>query len=574
MGCALPRTRWSCFRRRDLPSARTRVGRPPPRALPPLSPLSPLSRPFPSLPFPSRPFSTVERLLSRADASPLVTRRRATRDLFSALSNEERAEAIQALRARSDLPASSPELVGGTHRVSFDGERWCLDGEPWDAVVRNGSAAGRSPRTLLARPPIHPFARSACSLNAPTRGSCRTLLPGTLPHPPTGHSQVTKGVELRAPLVAPPAWAVDGALGGTAATLLADDAALREALAVRGSGLVPSAKHLILALVSSAAAAVALRAASLLRRQYSTVSLPTPAMGGGLGSDQLAAYALDWDAYRLLVLISRLAPGALRPAMPPTFTVPEARLLRVVERWVMRGARVAGRGGDDATVRTRVTDEAADDDKAKGGAAAATVGALTTRLEQLLDSPGSLQVADATRLLKRLAGLPMTTELLRSSGAGRMVNRVKKADAAPEALRADAAKLIHKWKGAVAAAKAAGAAEGTHGSASRVSSADALIGADGSPWASHPSWQQMPEAEASLMEHQKAAIAMMHARDRLADVGHFLILDTGMGKTVTSLVYAYRWLREHGAQTAPSTLAGRPRASPARPIGGTRRHTD
>lgn len=44
------------------------------------------------------------------------------------------------------------------------------------------------------------------------------------------------------------------------------------------------------------------------------------------------------------------------------------------------------------------------------------------------------------------------------------------------------------------------------------------------------------------MEHQRAAVARMHQRDMGADTGHFLVMDTGLGKTVTSLVYAYRWL--------------------------------
>ena len=48
------------------------------------------------------------------------------------------------------------------------------------------------------------------------------------------------------------------------------------------------------------------------------------------------------------------------------------------------------------------------------------------------------------------------------------------------------------------------------------------------------------------MEHQRAAVGRMHKRDAEADTGHFLIMDTGLGKTVTSLVYGFRWLCEHG----------------------------
>eukprot|EP01046_Picozoa_sp_COSAG06_P106461 COSAG06_NODE_52741_length_304_cov_0.634146_1_plen_47_part_10 len=42
------------------------------------------------------------------------------------------------------------------------------------------------------------------------------------------------------------------------------------------------------------------------------------------------------------------------------------------------------------------------------------------------------------------------------------------------------------------------------------------------------------------MEHQRAAVSSMHRRDSEADTGHFLIMDTGVGKTVTSLCYLYR----------------------------------
>ena len=103
---------------------------------------------------------------------------------------------------------------------------------------------------------------------------------------------------------------------------------------------MPQAKQLVTSLFAAAPAPVALRAAAMLRQQYSTVKMPTPALGGGLGADQLAAYAGDWDAYRLLALLSRLVPAALRPAMPPTFTVAGPRLLRVVEQWAMAGARL------------------------------------------------------------------------------------------------------------------------------------------------------------------------------------------------------------------------------------------
>ena len=54
------------------------------------------------------------------------------------------------------------------------------------------------------------------------------------------------------------------------------------------------AKQLVTSLFAAAPARVALRAAAMLRQQYTVVRMPTPALGGGLGADQLAAYAGDW----------------------------------------------------------------------------------------------------------------------------------------------------------------------------------------------------------------------------------------------------------------------------------------
>lgn len=69
-------------------------------------------------------------------------------------------------------------------------------------------------------------------------------------------------------------------------------------------------------------------------------------------------------------------------------------------------------------------------------------------------------------------------------------------------------------------------------------------------WSAHPVWRQVGEsAEVKLLEHQRAAVQRMERRDASESdtgAGHFLVMDTGLGKTVTSLVYAYRWLKEHG----------------------------
>ena len=291
----------------------------------------------------------------------------ATRDLFGSLSDEERALAIAQARALT-LPARSPVLAG-THTVKYEGGCWRLDGEPWEAVVDRGRS-------------------------------------------------------LKAASVKAPAWA--GAVDATKlSAALKSDEALNDALSVVGEGLVGNAEALIKGLVGVCSDAVALRAVSMLRQQYTSIALPTPALSGGIGSDQLAAYSGDWDVFRLLALLSRLAPGALRPSMPPNFAVVDANLLRIVERWLLQG--------------------------------------------------------------------------MRQSHAGR----------APDSVPSAA-----------------------------IGSANA--------WVDHRLWRKMAEAEKRLMEHQRAAVSSMDRRDTEADTGHFLIMDTGVGKTVTSLCYLYRWLCKNG----------------------------
>lgn len=51
----------------------------------------------------------------------------------------------------------------------------------------------------------------------------------------------------------------------------------------------------------------------------------------------LVAYDGDWWVYRLLLLISRVMPVALRPMMPPNFQVLNPILLRILETWIMEG---------------------------------------------------------------------------------------------------------------------------------------------------------------------------------------------------------------------------------------------
>lgn len=294
---------------------------------------------------------------------------RQTRDLWGSVTDAERAQAIAALRSMT-LSARSPVLDRGLHEVAFRDGSWQLDGVPWADVV----AAGR---------------------------------------------------QLQVPLVVGPTWAatLQSGSSSSASSVLSSNEAVEEALSAwSGGGVVPKAAELITALVRGCSHAVVLRAVSFLRQQYTQVVMPTPALDGGIGADQLAAYSGDWDVYRLLVLVSRLAPGAIRPSMPPKFTVVDAHLLRVLERWLLGGMRAQSRA----------------------------------------------DIATATAT---------------------------------------------------------------------------------SEWGVHSLWQRMAKAEGRLMEHQRAAVASMHRRDRDADTGHFLIMDTGVGKTVTALCYLYRWLVQHGSTT-------------------------
>lgn len=322
---------------------------------------------------------------------------RATRDLFGSLSDDERSQAVAQVRGLPSLPVRSPLLPPGSHRANFQDGQWLMGGRKWAEVVAEG-------RVLLV-PAVEPPAWAAVA-----------------------GDEVTDMAAWRSRLTA----------------ALSDDDALDEALGAVGDGIVPGAEQAIGTLVQCSPHAVGLRAIALARKRYATVELPTPSLSGGLGSDQLAAYDGDWSVYRLLALVSRLAPGALRPSTPPSFTVMDASLLHIVTHWMVQGTCVA------------------------------VPGATSSR---------------------------------------------------------------QSWyQGAATLSPQAG---GTH---------------PGNEWAEHPLWKPMGKAEASLLEHQRAAVARMHERDTEADTGHFLIMDTGLGKTVTSLVYAYRWLSQRASNAVKRIL--------------------
>ncbi|CAK9110536.1 Helicase ATP-binding domain-containing protein [Durusdinium trenchii] len=193
---------------------------------------------------------------------------------------------------------------------------------------------------------------------------------------------VSQGVKVKIPLVCPPRWCDDLLKNPSrVCDLLDDDGALEDALRSTGAGMIADSDKI----------------------------------------DQLAAYDGDWKVYRLLALISRLVPAALRPTMPPNFQVVNSILLRVVEKWMMEG----------------------------------------------------IQSRPADLHLPRSVGL----------------------------------ETVGRWEEV----------------------------------------QKCLEQVAELMEHQREAIHCMVQRDEdLKCGGHFLIMDTGHGKTVTALVYAFRWLCQHG----------------------------
>ena len=287
-------------------------------------------------------------IVAPEDESVMLPPTRDPQDLFSAVSERDRAAAVAELRTRT-LPLSSPIVSGQARFVSGE---WTVDGEPWTDVVARG---------------------------------CVVELP-----------------ELEPPELEPPGPAP-----------LDDDAALRQSLMCRGDGVVRGAERRVVELMRAAPSAVALRALAMVRRQWTAVQLPTPALDGGQASDQLVAYADDPLVWRLLVRLARLVPSALRVAQLPRFRVPSGTALRCLEEWMSRACC--------------------------GAAPGPAAPAWTDRLPSIRDLP--------------------------------------------------------------------------------------------------------PDR---LMEHQRAAIDQMLGRDLDHDTSHFLVMDTGLGKTLTALVYAHHWLVRSG----------------------------
>lgn len=196
---------------------------------------------------------------------------RQVRDLL--ISGDERNLAVQSARSRRHA-LSSPLLR--KKEASFHDGMWHVDGESWRELVK-------------------------------------------------------KGLKITVHLEEAPSWLQNSEMSDN---FLDDDRALEEALDFIGLGMLRDAEELVKRIMRQCSRSISLRALSLIRQQYEKVSMPTPSLHGGIASDQMAAYEGDWLVYRLLVLLYRLVPGALRPSMPPNFKVVNVILLRLLEKWM------------------------------------------------------------------------------------------------------------------------------------------------------------------------------------------------------------------------------------------------
>lgn len=101
--------------------------------------------------------------------------------------------------------------------------------------------------------------------------------------------------------------------------------------------MVDGAKESVEALAEALGRPACLRMLSLIRQRYSKIDMPVPSLGGGeLSSDQLMVLPGDWDVWRAFVILCGLVPGVLAPgAQPPSFTIINSPLLRLIEGWIV-----------------------------------------------------------------------------------------------------------------------------------------------------------------------------------------------------------------------------------------------
>eukprot|EP00011_Vannellida_sp_DIVA3-517-6-12_P013194 CAMPEP_0114636566 /NCGR_PEP_ID=MMETSP0168-20121206/17052_1 /TAXON_ID=95228 ORGANISM="Vannella sp., Strain DIVA3 517/6/12" /NCGR_SAMPLE_ID=MMETSP0168 /ASSEMBLY_ACC=CAM_ASM_000044 /LENGTH=1272 /DNA_ID=CAMNT_0001848283 /DNA_START=143 /DNA_END=3962 /DNA_ORIENTATION=+ len=202
---------------------------------------------------------------------------RNTADLYDDIVPEEREAAIAAVRAQAHT-LSTPYPIGKV--AKFENGEWTVDGKSWEAIVGGSDEDdGAMEGGLTVTVPLHPD---------PVRE-----------------------------------WKGDK-----------DRGYLRVALAFKGAGMAEHTEDLLRNICRITPQQVRSRALALLQQQYRQVAMPTPALNGSIGHDQLMAYACDPAVWRFLVALSLLVPGALLPEQVPKFSVPNPMLLRVLVGWL------------------------------------------------------------------------------------------------------------------------------------------------------------------------------------------------------------------------------------------------
>lgn len=123
----------------------------------------------------------------------------------------------------------------------------------------------------------------------------------------------------------PPKWSFED----SEVDLFEDDAILLDAVLCRGQGICIDAREYAMKLCAFAGDEAIMRASMVLRQTQRTLSLPvfnnhttTTSCGG------------DWRAWRFLVLLHRLVPGAYTPMRPPLFRSKDAHLTRLLQSWL------------------------------------------------------------------------------------------------------------------------------------------------------------------------------------------------------------------------------------------------
>ena len=136
--------------------------------------------------------------------------------------------------------------------------------------------------------------------------------------------------------VDPPKWWSAEHPRESIAQALVSGATAHTAMRTRGpsDGVCADAKQIVETIFDLLEPRIRTRLLSMVRQRYLKISLPTPSRDGGQNSDEVAPIDGEWKCYKALLLMSRAVPGALRPVQVPDFSIPNARLLRVLESWL------------------------------------------------------------------------------------------------------------------------------------------------------------------------------------------------------------------------------------------------